>query len=242
MQKRLWEIDLLRGIAIVMMIIFHFVFDLNFLGLAKIMAYEGAWLIFQRITISLFILLVGISLHISYSKIKDKSAKALLKKYGLRSIALFAVALGISLATWLVIPEGFVVFGIIHFVALAILVASLFLRFYILNLVLGLVLLVQGVFMPLQQIETSLLLWLGFNPPGFYSIDYVPLIPWFGLILLGIFLGRHFYPKGKRNFKIKEKKSGIVNILSYMGQRSLLIYLIHQPILLGLLQIYLFFS
>ena len=231
--KRYGEVDNLRGIAIVMMVVFHFFWDLDFLGILENTMYEGGWLVFQRITISLFILLVGISLYISYSKMKDNDTMAIVKKYGRRSLTLFAIALLISLATWLAVPDGFVVFGIIHFIALSILIALLFLRFYYLNFLLGVLLLAQGMWLPLEDVNTPWLLWLGFTYPGFYSVDYVPLIPWFGLVLIGLFLGKTFYRK-----RTPVRQRDLLPWLSWLGRHSLIIYLIHQPILLGLLTAY----
>lgn len=115
--ERFGEIDALRGMAIVLMIIFHFFFDLDFLGFLKIGLYEGGWLVFQRITISLFLLLVGVSLYLSYSKMQNRDIWTVLKKFGKRSVVLFIVALGITLATGIAIPKGLVLFGVIHFIA-----------------------------------------------------------------------------------------------------------------------------
>jgi len=75
--ERFWEIDLLRGIAIIMMIIFHILFDLVFLGIIKINLYSGLNLLFLYSIGTIFLLLVGVSLSLSYSRVinilsKDK--------------------------------------------------------------------------------------------------------------------------------------------------------------------------
>jgi uncharacterized membrane protein len=90
-------------------------------------------------------------------------------------------------------------------------------------------------------IRTNWLFWAGLRPSGFHSYDYFPILPWFGVLLIGIFLGNLFYPDYKR----AQLLSGIPDIsgllpvktLCYMGRRSLLIYLLHQPALLLLIYI-----
>ena len=73
--KRFWEIDVLRGIAIIMMVVYHLSYDLYFLAGAPIKINSLSWTLFQRTTASLFLLLVGISLTISYSRAKEKYSR-----------------------------------------------------------------------------------------------------------------------------------------------------------------------
>jgi uncharacterized membrane protein len=80
--------------------------------------------------------------------------------------------------------------------------------------------------------------WLGLKPANFYSFDYFPLLPWFGLLLIGIFLGNIFYPNGKRNFKIFIPEGKVANIITFLGKNSLLIYFIHQPIIFFVLLLF----
>jgi uncharacterized membrane protein len=77
------------------------------------------------------------------------------------------------------------------------------------------------------------LVWAGLKPHYFYSVDYAPIFPWFGVILFGMFLGNVLYPNGKRRLKISDLSDpSIVKFFSFLGRNSLLIYLIHQPILM----------
>lgn len=234
--ERYWEVDAGRGIALALMIVFHFIFDLNFLGILKIEPYEGLPLLLQRATISLFLLLVGVSLHISRERMNDKRTAAVAEKFAKRSLFLFAVAALITTATYAFLGgKGFVVFGIIHFIALCVLLTPIFLEFKVLNAVAGAGMLASSLFFQLPQAGTPLLLWLGFTPPGFSSVDYVPLYPWLGLVLLGVFAGKTLYPKGRRAFKIRARQPEGTGLLSWMGRNSLSIYLAHQPMLFGAL-------
>ena len=65
---RYWEIDAGRGVAILMMILYHFLYDLTFLKLINITVISGFWLYFARTTLILFLLLVGVGMALSYVK------------------------------------------------------------------------------------------------------------------------------------------------------------------------------
>jgi len=231
MIKRFYEIDLLRGAAIVMMIAFHFFYDLKFFGIYNLGDNPLFWWLFPRTIASTFIFLVGISLTLSYSRVKKWSEKRKIKKYFFRGMKIFSWGLIITLITWLFLREGFVIFGILHFIGLSIILAYPFLRRRYANLLLGTALIIAGVFLSNFYVDFPWLMWLGLKPAMFYTVDYFPLIPWFGVVLLGIFFGNIIYPNGKRIFRIKEIKNPAVNFMCALGRNSLLIYLIHQPLL-----------
>ncbi len=233
--ERKWELDALRGLAISLMLVFHLAFDLNYLSIMPLSVYQMPWLLLQRLTITLFLLLVGASLWLKSEKLaaENKNVNVELAK---RALFLFAIAALISLATWLYTPQEFIVFGIIHFIALSTILAIPFLRFYKLNLLIGTALIASSFFISLPQLNTPLFLWLGFTFPGFQSLDYVSLFPWFGLVLLGIFAAKLLYHEMKINFQKPQDK--ISDIFTLMSRNSLSIYLLHQPILLGILKLY----
>jgi len=83
LEKRFWEIDFLRGLAIIMMILFHLLYDLNYFGEYNLNLHSGFWWYFARMTATIFILLVGISLTLSFSrakKIQNAGKKVALSK------------------------------------------------------------------------------------------------------------------------------------------------------------------
>ncbi|MBI2079866.1 DUF1624 domain-containing protein [Candidatus Micrarchaeota archaeon] len=227
MGKRFIEIDALRGIAILMMVLFHFVFDLKFLGIYDIEPYEGFWLIFQRTTASLFILLVGIGLSLMNQKYGNNYLT-----YFKRGLFILGLGFLVTLATYIYPGEGVIVFGILHFIGISILVTPLFFRFNYLNLGFAALIIFAG--FNLWTVDTNLLIWLGLAPEYFYTLDYFPLLPWFGLVLIGLVLGKYFYNREEPGIELN-LKGKLVQSLAYLGQKSLLIYLIHQPIILGIL-------
>jgi len=231
---RFWEIDALRGIAVLMMITFHFLFDLNYFRGFSIALSSGFWLVFARATLTVFLLLVGISLSLSYSRVKDKlDGSTAAKKYLKRGLRIFCYGLAITAVTFAFFPQGAIWFGVLHCIGISIILAIPVLPRKRTVLVLGIVLILLGVLLAQFTVSFPWLLWLGFYPAGFYTFDYVPLLPWFGVVLLGLFLGKSFY--GNRKPSEGPKAAGPLN---WLGRHSLLIYLIHQPILVGLLLVF----
>ena len=95
-----------------------------------------------------------------------------------------------------------------------------------------------GIYLDKLTFNTSLFIWLGLTPAGFSTVDYFPIFPWFGIVLVGMFVGNVLYKNYSRSFKLKDLSSKKeVKLLSFLGRHSLIIYLIHQPIIITLLVI-----
>ena len=100
----------------------------------------------------------------------------------------------------------------------------------------GLIFIIRGFFLQKELFNFPWLLWLGLKPIGFATYDYFPIFPYFGLVLIGIGLGKTLYNKKKRNFKlINLEKKQVIKQFCFLGRHSLIIYLIHIPILLIIL-------
>lgn len=232
---RLWEIDLFRGIAILMMVIFHTVFDISFFGIAPVDVSHGFWRYVAYATASLFLLIVGVSLVISYARARQKiSGIPLALKFVYRGAFIFALGLLVTLGTWLYLREGFVIFGILHLIGISVMLSPLFFRFGKFNILFGLACLPAGWIISGLG-GSSFLLPLGIIPPGFASVDYTPLFPWFGMVLIGLGIGEYLYSGGVRQFPLRPLPDFLVSPLSFPGRHSLVIYLVHQPIIVLLL-------
>jgi uncharacterized membrane protein len=233
-KERFWEIDALRGLAITKMVIFNYSFALFYLGIYTFK--EG--MSFPGWAAAVFIFLVGLSLTISYNRIKKKPKKEIYKKFFLRGLKIFGFGILITIITFITFPEAFIIFGILHFIGVSIIIGQFFLRFKKLNFFLGLLIIALGFYLQNFRFDFSWLLWLGFAPNNFYTFDYFPILPWFGITLLGIFFGNWLYKNGKRQFKIKDLSNfSIVKLLTFLGRKSLIIYLVHQPLLISVLLI-----
>jgi uncharacterized membrane protein len=236
--ERFWEIDFLRGIAILMMVMYHFLFDLTYFNIYATDLYALPVLLFLYPIGTLFLLLVGISLTLSYSRVKHTMSRQQLQlKFFKRGTWIFCLGLIITLVTWIYPHDGFILFGVLHCIGLSIILAYTLIRFPIPSLVLGILCIIIGVFLQ-TTITTSFswLLWLGLTPAQFYTLDYFPLLPWFGVVLLGVFLGNSLYQNNKRIFPLQDHSSFIlVRGMCFLGRYSLIIYLLHQLIIVGML-------
>ncbi len=233
--ERFWEIDFLRGVAILMMIISNLVTDLIFFGVYH---NNTLWFYFARITATIFILLVGISLTISYSRAKlsgkHKTEKEMFSRYLKRGLKIFSWGLIVTLVTFVFLRDGFVVFGVLHLIGLSIILAYPLIRLRYWNLLLGIAFIAAGLYLQSIIFGFQWLLWLGFVPNGFYTIDYFPILPWFGVILVGLFLGNILYGDYRRRFSIHDFSNlSVIRHFCFLGRHSLLIYLLHQPIIIA---------
>jgi len=236
LKKRFWEVDFLRGIAIIMMIIYHSLWDFNYFYNSQINLFAGFWKIFQIITASLFLLLVGISLTLS----NKENTK--FKKYFRRGMKIFSFGLIITLITFITFPKNFIIFGILHLIGLSIILSYLFRNLKYSNLIIGLLSIIIGLLINNIFIKFNWLLIFGLHSNNFQSLDYFPIFPWFGIILIGLFIGKLLYSKNKRTFEIKENSNNIIKFISYLGKKSLIIYLLHQILLYGLFYFFSYLS
>lgn len=230
-KQRLWELDALRGIAIILMVVFHVVFNLEtFFGLKCTSIYEGFWYYEGRVAAIIFIILVGVVSSIIHQR-EDQAVA--IQKNSYRGLRLIAYGLLITIVTFLLTPENTIWFGILHFLGLSILISIPLCRYRWTNVVLALILFAG--YYPIRELYTDNYFGLIFGviPPHFTSYDHYALIPWFGYVLIGIALGNWIY--GEEKQLIKRAPTHPENILALTGKYSLWIYLLHQPILLGLM-------
>jgi len=244
LNKRFWEIDFLRGLAIIMMIAYHFIFDLSFFGVYPLNLLSGFLWYLPRMIAGIFIFLVGISLYLSYSRAEISGTysrdRDFFLKYLKRGIWIFSLGLVITLFTWIFIREEFIIFGILHFIGLAIILEYPFLRlchrFKYLNLVTGLLFVFIGFYLNSFTFNFNWFLWLGFIPQNLITVDYFPLLPWLGLVSLGIFTGSMLYRNYYRKFQLPDLSTHRpIKIFTFLGMHSLIIYFIHQPMLILML-------
>ncbi len=233
--QRFFEIDALRGIAVIAMIAFHAAFDLNFFAGYRLPLYSGAFFVLGRFAAVAFLLLVGLSLTISYNRVKsEKKGIELFKKFLFRGAKIFCLGLVITAATWLLFPSSFIAFGVLHLIGAAIILAFPFIGKKKTSLFAGVALIALGLWLQQFSFPFAWLLWLGFSPGNFYTFDYFPLLPWFGVVLLGVFAGNALYPNAKRRFRVPDfSKNNVVQFFCFLGRHSLIIYFLHQPLLVA---------
>lgn len=214
--KRIWELDFFRGIALILMIYFHIVFDMKDIFGYNVTYGSGINFYIGKISAILFMLLAGISSYLSRSNIR-------------RGLKVLGTAMVITVATHLYSPDLGIKFGILHFLGVCMLLAPILqkLNRYALFSV-GILSIIIGNYVSGISVTHDYLFVFGIYSEKFVSSDYYPLFPWIGVFIFGIAIGQIFYTKRKSifNFSIGN------NPISSVGRHTLMCYLVHQPLIL----------
>lgn len=225
-QARLIGIDIFRGWAITLMLIFHFSYDLQHFGYVNFNITTNIyWINFRLLIVSIFLITVGMSLKLTH---KNKINRKAIKK---RTFLLGIAALTVSFASYSQFPETWIYFGILHFIVIASLLLLPLLNYPKFSLFLAITVLISYTN---QWISISWFFNLLAQPlhlPLYHTEDLVPLLPWIVFPLIGnAIIGLHWHQPIFNNFFFNQKNKPN-KIWSFMGKHSLMIYLIHQPIL-----------
>jgi len=222
-------IDALRGVAIALMVIYHFCYDLVFLRVVYFdFPHDPFWLGFRYSIVTLFVGLVGFSLVLATRQRINH------RRFFLRLGWLLVCAALVTVVSLYVFPQRFIFFGILHFIAFASVLGLFFVRFKYLNLVLGLAFIGVGTGFQYNFFDQQPWQFLGMMTHKPATEDYVPVLPWFGVVLLGMYAAHWMLAKqvlSTDNLPVWAEG------LRWAGQHSLWIYMLHQPVLLGLLYI-----
>lgn len=228
LKHRIPLIDVLRGGALAAMAVYHFAWDLSFFSLADFGVTENpVWLAFARSIAGSFLALVGVSLYLAHGNgVKWKS-------FLLRVAVIAFWAFAISVASYLADPEGVILFGILHCIAVSSVIGLAFLRAPVaLVIAAAIACLAAPAVLASPAFNGLGWLWLGLGSEVRPSNDYNPLLPWFGMVLAGIAAAR-IIPRDK--WPAWQPQGIVTRMLALIGRHSLLFYLLHQPVLLGIL-------
>lgn len=233
LEKRNHYIDMIRGISLISMVLYHLFYDLVYIFNVNINFYKlnsvRPWQLSVCIT---FILISGISFHFY-------------KNHRKQGLIIFTLSLIISLITYIFIPEEAIKFGVLSLIGASIIIMDLLNKFlnklnpyfgFSLFIVLFLVFFnlpygnlgissFEILNIPENIYSNKYLFPLGLPDQNFTSSDYFPLFPWFFLFISGYFLGNILKRKNLL------KPMGKNNIISSIGRHSLVVYLLHQPVI-----------
>lgn len=225
---RVWWVDLLRGLACLSMPFYHITYNLYAMGFTDI-AYNTNlfWKTWQVTGMSTFILVSGLAFMlcsvngVRWERLLTRAAK----------LGLFAAT--ISLVTWFVMPEKFVRFGILHFFTVTILLAPLFRALGTINILLGIgVIIFSGWVGKAGLYPEGWLYITGIMSERPRSMDFVPLVPWFGVFLFGMGAGGFINREKQRRLPGAWTKPVI-----WLGQHSLSFYFVHQALLFAVFRL-----
>src|SRR5215218_6884610 len=227
---RIEAVDAARGAALVAMAIYHFCWDLSFLQLvATPVGSDPAWKWFARAIAGSFLFLVGVSLVLGHGE------RIRWRPFLTRVAMIAAAAAAVTVVTYFAFPGSYIFFGILHCIALSSVLALPFLRLpWPLVMASAALVLAAPHFVDIGVFDRPALAWLGLGALVPITNDYVPVFPWFGMVLAGVAATQAFWPAVRR-LAWWRGREGFGRALVWAGRRSLVIYLLHQPILLGVL-------
>lgn len=235
-KERYWELDAARCLAILLMIGYHVLFQLSFFKTGLVPWFDPYVMTGAPIA-ALFVTIAGISLILQAGKVESVPKAA--KKLFFRGLYVLLFGLLITFATWILFPNQVVVFGILHLIGTATILAIPFVVLKMKPYIpFGFGVICILISPLLEYIRgPAFLIPLGIRPVGFATLDYEPLIPWFGVMLIGVTLGMYLYRNGKRCTFLEKLPAmpGILSPFCFLGRHSLAVYLIHQPIIFGIL-------
>jgi uncharacterized membrane protein len=239
--ERLWEVDVARTAAILMMVVYHTGYDVNMLGpTVSIDPFSGGWRALQVATGSSFLFLVGVSVSLSNarSRARGLSGRALYRRHARRAAQVLAAALLVTVVTRIALGDDYIRFGILHSIGVAMLILPLLVRFAPpLLLVLGVGVIAAGLALARAgpQSDAFGLLVLGVRRTGTEGVDWYPLLPWLGPAILGLAAGALLYPGGRRGTWGRWLRTPPhARLLGLPGRHGLPIYLVHQLVLIAL--------
>lgn len=250
---RLDAIDALRGLAVLWMTVFHFSFDLSHLGIwRQNFLSDPFWTVQRTAIVSLFLVTAGMSQTLAVERGQDWP------RFWRRWCQVAGCAVLVSLGSWLVFPRSFIYFGVLHGLALMLPLA----RAASARRVPASVLLAGGAacialhhawmalvpgYLPTAWLAALDSRWL--NPLGLitrkpFTEDYVPVLPWLGVVFWGCALGRWLpamrlgHLGGTRSAMGAGEPPPVLRALAWIGGWSLSWYMLHQPVLIGALLVF----
>ncbi len=227
--KRYTEIDLLKGIAVICMVIFHFFYFPNQYGFKEIEYNTPLLKTIAKIAQIIFITCVGINLV--FAKNKNKDPNYHLQRIG--KITFFAILM--TIFTYYVFQDKYVKFGILHFIAFSSLILFMFVDdlqiMKIITSVLALLFVLNKIKPELfYSIPSPIAFIGGFYNDKYSAIDHFPILPWIIFICFGTFIGNYLL-QNKIKFPEIFNNNPIANTLITTGKYSLEIYAVHWAVL-----------
>lgn len=223
-------IDTLRGLAILAMMAYHFGFDLSMQGyIVQDLNHSLPWLVARSLILSTFLFVSGFSLVLA----QHHTTKQRL----LRLARIAGCALLVSVGSYFMFPESWIYFGVLHFIVLATFLCWFLAHHEKWLLPLGIAVLGIGLFYQSPIFDQPMLQWLGMMTHKPITEDYVPIFPWLGVMLIGFYTGR-WALRRNISWPLAITPPTTLKPVGWLGRHSLAVYMLHQPLLLGLLWAY----
>lgn len=232
--QRFDRLDALRGLAIVWMAVFHFGFDLNHFGLLQPRQNfyaDALWTLQRTAIVSLFLFCAGLG------QAAAVQAGQSWRRFWRRWLQIFDCAILVSVGSAFMFPNSWISFGVLHGIAVMVVVVRLAapLRGRWLW-ALGLVALVLPVLVASPFFDSRWTNWIGLVTRKPVTEDYVPVLPWLGVMLWGLASGRWLLARHPQ--VLGGAIPRVLAPLALLGRWPLSFYMLHQPVLIGLVMAY----
>jgi uncharacterized membrane protein len=227
-QQRFDRLDALRGAAIVWMAAFHLSFDLDhFRFIHQDFYRDPVWTVQRTCIVTLFMLCVGAGQGIAVAQGQS------LSRFWKRVAQIAGCALLVSIGSWLMFPASFISFGVLHAIALMLVVVRFTTTWGAWRWLLGAVAVLLPLFVADPFFDSRWTNWVGLTTHKPVTEDYAPILPWLGVVWWGAaaaewLLGRHAS-------WLRGSVPRAARPLAILGRWSLSFYMLHQPVLIGLL-------
>lgn len=226
--ERFDRLDALRGLAIVWMAVFHFCFDLNYFGVIRQNFYTDPLWTLQRVCIvSLFLFCAGLSQAVALEQGQSW------RRFWRRWAQIAGCAVLVSLGSALMFPRSWISFGILHGIALMLILARLLAPLRGGLWIAGAAAILLPQFVQHPFFDSRLTNWVGLVTRKPVTEDFAPLLPWLGVMLWGLAAGRWLLVH--RRGWLAAPVARPVAPLAILGRWSLSFYMVHQPVLIGAL-------
>ncbi|MCG2593467.1 DUF1624 domain-containing protein [Ramlibacter sp. XY19] len=230
-RNRYDRIDALRGVAIVWMTAFHFCFDLSYFGWLRQDFYRDPFWTWQRTCIvSLFLFCAGLGQAVAHVQGQGWP------RFWRRWAQVAGCAVLVSIGSWLVFKDRFIHFGVLHGIALMLVIVRLTAGWGRMLWLAGAVAIALPLLAPpppWDVFDARALNWLGWITRKPATEDYVPLLPWLGVMWWGMAAGGWLLQA--RPQWVQGALPRIAAPLAWLGRWSLSWYMLHQPLLFGAL-------
>lgn len=218
-------VDALRGLAVIAMVAFHFTFDLaNFRVVAADFYRDPFWLHARTAILSSFLLLAGVSLVLAQRTARGRAG------FWRHVATIAACALLVSAGSHVAFPQSYIWFGVLHMIALTLVLVRPLAAYPWAALLLGAAVIVAGNAFAAPAFDGQPWGFVGFATVKPRTEDYVPLFPWAGVVLIGIAAGHALIRSGFRAVAVFGRAPRFVR---WLGRHSLAVYMVHQPVLFG---------
>ena len=227
-RQRFDRLDALRAVAIVWMAIFHFSFDLNHFGFITQNFYiDPVWTWQRACIVSLFLFCAGFGQAVALDQ------RQTWPRFWRRWVQIAGCAALVTLGSMLMFPRSYISFGVLHAIAVGVIVMRLSGGAGRWLWPLGLVALLLPQFVQHPFFDTRATNWVGLVTRKPVTEDYVPLLPWLGVMWWGLAAGQ--WVLMRRRAWLTDALPAALAPLATLGRWSLSFYMLHQPVLIGVM-------